>query len=468
MIFHNTLSGKKEEFKPIEAGKAKLYHCGPTVYGKQHIGNLSMFVFTDVLRRSLESSGLEVKQVINFTDFGHLTGDNLGDADQGEDRMQKGLKSEGLDVSMENMKVLAHKYADIFLKDIGLLNIKTLGTIFPYASEYVPAQIKLIETLMEKGFAYEGERAVYFDTSKFPTYGKLGHTNIEGQKEGARVKTEEEKRNATDFVLWKKDQTYGWQSPWGLGFPGWHIECSAMILELLGEQIDIHTGGIEHIGVHHNNEIAQSEAATSKSPFSQFWLHRAHLKINGEKISKSIGNTVYISDLIDRGVHPLSLRYLLLGAHYRSPSNFTWEAVDAAQSGLERIALTYASSGVSDPVQNAEEDSLWSEFKAAIDDDLNTPVALSVLQKTTSKNVIEKMDEVLGLDIKNLSLLLRQFPDHVLELKDERDRARREKNWARSDELRQEIERLGFILEDKGEGSLIRKTLSQLAREVEK
>lgn len=464
MIFHNTLTGKKEEFKPIHDREVKMYHCGPTVYGKQHIGNLSMFVFTDVLRRALESKDFDVKQVINFTDFGHLTGDNEGDADQGEDRMQKGLKAEGLEVSMENMKVLAHKYADIFLSDLKHLNVKTLDTKFPYASEYVPAQIKLIETLVEKGFAYEGERAVYFDTSKFPTYGRLGHTNIEGQKEGARVKSIDEKKNPWDFVLWKKDSTYGWESPWGLGFPGWHIECSAMIIELLGGQIDIHTGGIEHIGVHHNNEIAQSEAATGVSPFSNFWLHRAHLKINGEKISKSLGNTVYISDLLDRQIHPLSLRYLLLGAHYRSPSNFTWEAALGAQSTLERIVLSYSNMQDEDPTDSE----VLSEFEEAISDDLNTPQALSALQRANSKNVIEKIDEVLGLNIKNISESLRQVPDHVLELKAERDRARSEKNWARSDELRQEIERLGFILEDKNEVSLIRKTLSQLAREIEK
>lgn len=471
--FFNTLSAHKDTFTPTEQGKVKMYHCGPTVYGKQHIGNLSMFVFTDVLRRTLEQNGFTTEQVINFTDFGHLTGDNLGDADQGEDRMTKGLKAEGLEISMENMKVLAHKYAEIFLEDIKKLNVKTDETKFPYASEYIEAQIKLIETLFEKGFAYEGSKAVYFNTSKFPTYGELGKQNIEGQKEGARVQAEEEKKNPTDFVLWKKDSMYGWQSPWGLGFPGWHIECSAMIIELLGEQIDIHTGGIEHIGVHHNNEIAQSEAATGKSPFSNFWMHRAHLKINGEKISKSLGNTVYISDLLDRGIHPLALRYLLLGAHYRSPSNFTWEAVESAQTTLERIVLTFANapesnSSATESSVNDRESDLWTKFLEAINDDLNTPVALSVLQKTGSKDLIEKMDEILGLNIKTLAEDIKKVPDHVLELKDERDRARTEKNWARSDELRTEIERLGFILEDKGDSTTIRKSLSQLAREIEK
>src|SRR3989344_2942965 len=311
--FHNTLSGSKEPFTTLEHGAVKMYNCGPTVYGPQHIGNLSMFVFTDILRRTLEYAGYRVKHVINITDFGHLT----SDADEGDDKMMKGLKREGLTPTLENMRTLAEKYAGVFLSDIKKLNIETGGTQFPRASDYIPQQIEMIRTLEKKGYAYRGKGGVYFDTSKFPEYGKLGDIKLDALREGVRVAVNEEKRSPTDFMLWKSsvvpehgqkasdarrgesatrdvsahttrvapgprnnaDDTsghapLGWDSPWGLGFPGWHIECSAMIHALLGEQIDIHTGGIEHIPIHHNNEIAQSEAATGKKPFVRFWLHR--------------------------------------------------------------------------------------------------------------------------------------------------------------------------------------------------
>src|SRR3989344_3354174 len=229
--FHNTLGGKKEKLESLEKGRVLMYHCGPTLYDRQHIGNLSMFVFTDILRRLTEYSGYEVKQVINFTDFGHLSGDNEGDPDQGEDRMTKGLKREGMALTIPNMRILAEKYAEIFLADLLTLNIKTNETIFPYASDYIPDQTKMITTLLEKGNAYQGKEGVYFDTSTFPDYGKLGNINLEGLKTGARVAETAEKRNPTDFLLWKFDKNVGWESPWGLGFPGWHIECSAMILK---------------------------------------------------------------------------------------------------------------------------------------------------------------------------------------------------------------------------------------------
>ncbi len=453
---HNTLSNQKEIFEPIQAGVVSMYHCGPTLYDRQHIGNLSMFVFTDVLRRTIEYAGFDVKQVINFTDFGHLTGDNEGDADQGEDRMTKGLKREGLEPTVANMKVLAEKYATIFLSDLALLNVKTEGTIFPYASDFVSDQIKMIENLLEKEFAYEGEKAVYFDTSKFPKYGELGGVNLEGQKSGARVAENNEKKNPTDFVLWKKDGKTGWPSPWGLGFPGWHIECSAMIIKLLGDQIDIHTGGIEHIGVHHNNEIAQSESATGKSPFSKFWLHRAHLKIDDTKISKSLGNVVYLDDLAKRGIHPLSLRYLLLSSHYKTPANFSEEAVSAFQNSLEKIAAAFYFL----PESDTSDEAVIAKFEDALGDDLNTAVALSVLQEAKSKSAIRKIDSVLGLDIPKLAEMLYAVPEEILETKLERDRARENKDWHTSDRLRSEIESQGFVLEDKENTSIIRKTLA--------
>src|SRR3989338_7170653 len=264
LYLYNTLGKSKQIFTlPAQASAVRMYNCGPTVYDVQHIGNLSMFVFADTLRRALEYNNFSVKQVINITDVGHLT----SDADEGEDKMTKGLKREGKKLTLENMRELGERYTQIFLDDLRKLNIDTSRITFPRASDYIPAQIAMITTLQEKGYAYTTEDGVYFDTSRFPAYGALGGVNIEGQKEGARVAIKSEKRNAADFALWKLDSKLGWDSPWGKGFPGWHIECSAMIRAILGEQIDIHTGGIEHIGVHHNNEIAQSEAATGKKPF---------------------------------------------------------------------------------------------------------------------------------------------------------------------------------------------------------
>lgn len=456
----NTLTGTKETFSPLEPGVVKMYHCGPTLYGKQHIGNLSMYVFTDILRRALEHAGLEVKQVINFTDFGHLSGDNQGQADEGEDRMTKGLKREGLELTLANMKVLAQKYAKVFLDDLSLLNIKTEGTQFPYASDYVDSQIKMVEGLLEKGFAYVGSSGVYFDTAKFANYGKLGNINLEGLEEGKRV-TSTNKKNPTDFILWKKDGKVGWQSPWGLGFPGWHIECSAMIIDILGEQIDIHTGGIEHIPVHHNNEIAQSESYTGLSPFSQFWLHRNHLKIDDAKISKSEGIVLYLEDIKLRKIHPLSFRYWLLTSHYKTPANFTWEGALSSQTAYEKILASFKYLKEED-----ESDSeVISKFEEAIADDLNTPKVIALLQEAKSKNAINKMDAVLGLNIQSMSeSLFERVPEEILDLQKERDEARSNKNWQKSDDLRKEIEAAGFVVEDKAEASLVRKTLGSLIK----
>ncbi len=459
IYFHNTLTGKKEKFEPpIESGKVRMYNCGPTVYGPQHIGNFSMFVFTDVLRRTFEYDNYKVNQVINITDFGHLSGDNEGTPDEGEDRMSKGLKREGMALTLENMRKLAEKYANLFFEHLSLLNIEKKGIKFPYASDYIKDQIELIKKLEEKGFAYVGKEGVYFDTDKFPDYGKLGNINLAGLREGVRVE-KNEKKNPTDFILWKSDKNIGWQSPWGLGFPGWHIECSAMIIKLLGEQIDVHTGGIEHIPVHHNNEIAQSEAATGKSPFSRFWLHRSHLKIDDSKISKSEGTVVYLEDLQKRKIHPLSFRYWLLTSHYRTPANFTWEAVLGAQSAFEKILSGYAEMPEIDPF----DEEIAVKFEKAISDDLNTPQVVALLQGAKSKNIIDIMDKVLGLNIKNLSEeMVSNIPDEILEMKEERDAARNKKDWQKSDDLRKEIEKDGYILEDKDNQSTIRKTLASL------
>lgn len=321
VFFYNTLSKSKEQFNAVPHSKeVRMYNCGPTVYDTSHIGNLRSFIFADLIRRVLEYNGFPVKQVINITDFGHLS----SDADSGNDKMTKGLKREGLAVTLENMRLLADKYTEQFKQDLRRVNLDTDRILFPRASDYIPAQIAMIETLEEKTYAYRGKDGVYFDTARFPDYGKLGDINIEGLKEGARVEASEDKRSPTDFLLWKPDAKIGWDSPWGKGFPGWHIECSAMINATLGKQIDIHTGGVDLIPTHHNNEIAQSESATGKRPFSRFWMHNEFLNLSGEKLAKSTGNIVNLSTLIEKGYHPLAYRYLLLGAHYRSLLNFTW------------------------------------------------------------------------------------------------------------------------------------------------
>jgi cysteinyl-tRNA synthetase len=464
---HNTLTGTKDVFTPLKAGAVSMYNCGPTVYGVQHIGNLSMFVFTDILRRMFEYNGLAVDQVINITDFGHLSGDNHGDADTGEDRMSKGLRQEGLELTLPNMKIMAEKYAQIWKDDLGKLGIDTGRIRFPFASDYIQEQIEMIRTLETKEYAYTGTDGVYFDTSKFPNYGKLGNINLEGLRAGARVDQKDEKKNPTDFLLWKSDAKLGWQSPWGLGFPGWHIECSAMIFKLLGEQIDVHTGGIEHIAIHHNNEIAQAESASGKSPFSQFWLHRAHLQINGGKISKSDGTSVYLSEIIERGYDPLAFRYLLLTSHYRTPSNFTWEALDGAQIALKRLrefnikTIENEDKGFGEKthIEIQEE-----KFNTYINDDLDTPKVLALIWEITKngqlslaekKKLILKFDRVLGLQLDHIEIL--EIPENVQELIDQRDVARVEKDFAKSDELRAQIEQLGFEVMDTPEGTKVEK-----------
>jgi cysteinyl-tRNA synthetase len=466
LYLHNTLGNATERFElPPRARMVRMYNCGPTVYGVQHIGNLSMFVFTDVLRRTLEYNGFKVKQVINITDFGHLT----SDADEGEDKMTKGLKREKMAVTMENMAKLAERYAGVFLEDLRRLNIDTGAIEFPRASAYVPAQIAMIQALMEKGYAYQTAHGVYFDTSRFPAYGALGGIDRTGQKEGVRVAVNHEKRHPHDFVLWKSDAKLGWESPWGRGFPGWHIECSAMIRSVLGEQIDIHTGGIEHIPIHHNNEIAQSEAATGKRPLSRFWLHRAHIQIEGGKIAKSTGNVVLLSDVIAQGYHPLALRYLFLGAHYRTNSNFSWEALAASQTAFAKLLAICVH--YKDLKPGAVPSAWRKKFIERINDDLDTPGALAVIWEMIKDASLAPedlvaglfdFDRILGLNLKSpdeaalklASAELKEevaFDDLSVEVRtliEEREQARRDRSWDKADALRDKIDALGYTLED--------------------
>ena|SRR3989344_3291201 len=460
IYLNNTLTRKKEKFVPIKKEEVGIYSCGPTVYFFPHIGNMRAYVFADVLRRSLEYSGLKVKQVINITDVGHLTSNQ----DSGEDKIEQTAKKEG-----KTAGEITKFYEEAFYKDLADLNIEIKDTKFPRATEHIVEQIEIIKILEEKGFAYKISDGIYFDTSKFKDYGKLGNINLKEQKEGARVEINNEKKNPTDFALWKfskpeEKRLQEWPSPWGTGFPGWHIECSAMSRKYLGQPFDIHTGGIDHIPVHHNNEIAQSECAFSV-PLANFWLHNEFLTVEGEKMSKSLGNIFTISDLKERGVHPLSFRYWLLTSHYRSPANFTWESVFGAQTAFEKIIVKYSDWVETEYVEGALNDSDVKQFEEAIADDLNTPIVIAILQKVSGGAVVNKMDKILGLNIKVLAEQLRDIPDEISKLQEERDNVRADKDWKKSDEIRGTIEQKGYTVFDSSDKSVILKTLSLLAKE---
>lgn len=472
LYFFNTLTQEKEEFAPLKKDTVLMYNCGPTVYDRTTIGNMRSYVLADLIRRVLEYNDYDVTQVINITDVGHLT----SDADAGEDKLEKRAQERG-----ESVQAIAKQYTDAFFKDIERLNINAQGVQFPRATEYVQEQIALVQTLEEKGYAYKTSDGMYFDTSLFSNYGNLGNIAIEGLEEGARVEKNPEKRNLTDFALWKfsKDdekREQEWDSPWGVGFPGWHIECSAIIRALLGKQIDIHTGGVDHIPVHHNNEIAQSECSTGKKPFVHYWLHNAFITIEGRKISKSIGNTINLDQVIDRKFSPLAYRYWLLTAHYRTPANFTWEALEGAQTALTRLHRYFVDELSVTAIPTAPE-AYQSRFQKAVNDDLDTPKALALLWELVKDTQISKekkratlldMDRVLGLGLsesadalqKNLAgeairVAISDIPDEVQKLLQEREEARSSNEYAQADLLRTRIAELGFHVEDTPEGPRI-------------
>ena len=482
LSFFNTLTKKKEVFElPRGARQVRMYNCGPTVYDVSHIGNLRSYVFADIVRRTLAYNGFQVKQVINITDFGHLS----SDADAGQDKMSAALKRAGLTLTLENMRELAEKYTAQFIEDLQLLNVDTSLILFPRASEHIQREIALIKTLEEKGYAYRAKHGVYFDTSRFPDYGKLGGINIQGLKEGARVAADIEKHHPTDFLLWKDSakggsasggKKIGWDSPWGKGFPGWHIECSAMINATLGKQIDIHTGGIDLMPTHHNNEIAQSESATGKRPFSRFWLHHEFLNLDDAKISKSVGNMINLSALVEKGFHPLSYRYFLLGAHYRKPINFTWEALGAAEQAY--LHITYLLQKAGDSSQDSVNRKYQRRFHERINDDLDTAGALAVLWEALKDTGLSEgdrrataldMDRVFGLHLRDPSKdvlrdaylqygtkeVVKDVPARITELMEEREKARAEKDFARADDIRAEIRKAGYDIIDTPSGTKV-------------
>lgn len=450
--FYNTLTRKKEEFKPLTPGIVRMYTCGPTVYNYAHIGNLRAYVFADVLRRTLEYNGYEVKQVMNITDIGHLT----SDADEGDDKMVKALKREGKPMTLEGLREIADKYTGEFVSDLKSLNIK-LPSEMPKASEHIEEDIALIERLAEKGIAYTISDGVYFDVSKFSSYGTRGGFALGELKAGTRVVINEEKRTERDFSLWKFSKSdIGWESPWGRGFPGWHIECSAMSLKYLGQPFDIHTGGIDHIPTHHQNEIAQSEAAYGV-PLANVWMHNEYLIVPSGKMAKSGENFITLQTLKERGIHPLAYRYYLLQTHYRSPLNFSWGALEGAQAALERVINRFVDF-LDERVEEKNipfEERFQASVKSLINDDLNTPGVLGLLNETlhgTSAtertDMVKKLDALLGFDLEKLSYALTNIPENIVSLRDEREKYRAEKNWAVADKRREEIESQGYRVYD--------------------
>jgi len=459
---YNSLTRKVEIFKPMVKEKVGMYTCGPTVYSFAHIGNLRTYTTADLLVRALKYNGFDVKHVMNLTDVGHLTGDNLGDSDSGEDRIEKAAKKEG-----KTAWDIAEFYTKAFIKDFELLNLLK-PELFAKATDHIKDQIDLIQRLEKKGFAYIINDGVYFDTSRFKNYGQM--SDLDQIKEGARTEINEEKRNPRDFALWKfsKDSEkrhMEWPSPWGRGFPGWHIECSAMSMKYLGESFDIHLGGIDLKQTHHPNEIAQSEAATGKK-FVNYWVHSEFMLVQGEKMSKSLGNNYRLYDLEKSGYEPTSLRYLYLQTHYRHEMNFTFPALDGAENALKKLL---------------QEITLWDEpaghcpefeekFLEAVNDDLNMPQALAIMwelvksDKPNSAKVksLFKMDQVLGLGLEEKSLMIKRkqyiVPENIMEMLKERENLRREKRYNLADQMRSKIEKLGYVIEDSKAGAKVRKS----------
>lgn len=455
--FYNTLTRKKEIFRPVTSGRVSMYSCGPTVYHYAHIGNLRAFVFADVVRRTLDAAGYQTKHVMNITDVGHLTDDTH---DQGEDKLERQAEREG-----KTAHAVADFYTRAFFKDLDAIGVERKKIRFPRATEHIKEQISFIKNLERRGYAYPTADGIYFDTSKVRDYGKLARLDRKGLKEGARVAANLEKRNPSDFALWKFSpqgtrRQQEWQSPWGVGFPGWHIECSAMSKKLLGDQFDIHTGGIDLAPVHHVNEIAQTSALTGKPP-ARVWLHSNFVTMGSEKMSKSLGNIITLDGLVESGTPARAYRYLLLSTHYRKLLTFTPSAIEGAANTLKRLEDLYL--GLA-PKNGRVARIYEKRFFATLMDDVNTPKALAVLwamakdKKLTpgeKRATLLAFDKILGLGLKDLRPTL--IPPQVQTLVFDREHARHAKDWARADTLRNEALALGYAIEDTPEGPKIKK-----------
>jgi cysteinyl-tRNA synthetase len=468
MKLFNSLTKKKEEFKPIKKGEVSMYSCGPTVYFDQHIGHMYAYVQWDALVRTFKYLGNKVKWVMNITDVGHMTSDE----DEGEDKMEKGAKREGLTVWQ-----VAEKYTRQFEESMELLNIEKPG-VLSRVTDNIEEQIEMIKKIEANGFTYKTKTGLVFDTGKFPDYAKFANLKLEKQKAGARTEVDEEKKQPWDFLLWVTNQpkhVMQWDSPWGKGFPGWHIECTAISTKYLGEKFDVHTGGKEHVSVHHTNEIAQGYGAMGKQT-ANYWLHNEWLMIDKEKMSKSLGNNVLATDLVKKGIDPLALRYLVLTSHYRSGLNFTFKALEAAETALKRLRKRVGELNKGEEtVEMGKLSDQWNTgFKDALEDDLDTPKALSLvwemmkdekLKNEEKFNLIKVWDEVLGLSLigkkgssNKEEVREERVDDEVLRMVEERTRLRKERSWEEADLLRKKIEEKGYTVEDVGERtSLIRK-----------
>ncbi len=472
---YNTLDRKLEEFKPLEDHVVKFYQCGPTVYWNQHIGNMRAMVMADLVRRSLTQLGYDVKFVRNYTDFGHLTGDNIGDADTGEDRVEKSARREGV-----SPKEIADRFIAQFEKDTNELNIIE-PDVKARATDYIDSMIKMVQTLLDKGYAYVTPKAIYFDVSKFPDYTKLSGRKLDKDKAGSGFGdvSDSNKKNPADFAVWffrtgpHASALQYWPSPFkspevpsGEGFPGWHIECSAMVLDTLGKTIDLHMGGVEHISIHHTNEIAQSEAANGVK-FVNYWLHNEHLLVDGKKMAKSEGTGFLVDEIIEKGFDPIHIRYLFLQAHYRSKQNFTWESLNGAKNAYQRLLGIYSELLLDQNSSEGNEEekaSYRAKFNEALEDDFNLPQALasvwemidSDISKISKRELIEEFDKVLGLKISENSQKKKEVAPEVKEkiekLIQERNDYRKSKDWAKADEIRKKLnEEFDVEIEDKGE-----------------
>jgi len=452
----DTYQREKRQFIPLEQGKVKIYTCGPTVYDYAHIGNLRAYIFADILRKMFEFNGYEVRNVINITDVGHLT----SDADSGEDKVELSARKQKMSAFE-----ISEFYTNIFKQNLSDLNIKP-PTIWSKATDHINEQIALIQRLEKKGYTYLTSDGVYFDTSKLSNYGYLARLDIKGIKPGARVNLGE-KRNPTDFALWKfspknQKRQMEWPSPWGIGFPGWHIECSAMAMKYLGETIDIHTGGIDHIPVHHTNEIAQSEAATGKQ-FARYWLHVAFLTSHGKKMAKSEKNFITLQDIIQRGYDPLAFRYYILTSHYRSSLDFTWRGLQGIQKALMSLrekVLNWEGKQV------APDEKFLKEFTIRINNDLNTPQAIALMWEVVDSSLtpekkratLLEFDRVFSFGLASSSF--GEIPKEIIALVQEREFLRKNGQWEKADCLREEILKKGYEVRDMPTGpKVVRKGL---------
>lgn len=467
---YNTLTKKKEEFSPIHKGKVSIYTCGPTVYDYIHIGNLRSFVTADILRRYLEYSGYEVRHIKNITDVGHLTQDDIAQADTGEDKIAKKALAE-----KKTPEEIAKFYSKAFHRDEDAMNILR-AHYFPKATAHIPQMIKMIETLIEKNNAYEKNGNVFFDVTSFPDYGKLSGNTLEQLKTGTRLEEHPDKKHPWDFALWLKadpKHLLQWDSPWSRGYPGWHIECSAMSMEYLGDTMDIHTGGEDNIFPHHEAEIAQSECFSGQK-FVNFWVHTRHLLVESEKMAKSKGNFYTPQDITRKGFDPMHLRLLYLSSHYRKNLDFSWKAMEQARANYERIAEWIGKLKLlTSDVRSVLTSDVRKRFETAMNDDLNAPLALSVLYDLvteTNKNISEnklsvdeakkilatfkKINKVFGLKFPEEET---EIPEAVKKIAEERLAARKNKDFQKADELRKEIEKMGYQIEDIGEKYKIKK-----------